>query len=112
MAAVEPGDGRDQGPEADRNSIVASTRRSISPAWMSRRPQAVDLHVRIREHAVLQLLLGHQQHLADRRVLGAGAEERIDAGGAVDGGGLEQLPAVEDRLGIDLRRVLAGRAGS
>ena len=26
-------------PEAERNSIVASTRRSISPAWMSRRPQ-------------------------------------------------------------------------
>ena len=27
-------------PEADRNSIVAEDRRSIRPAWMSRRPQA------------------------------------------------------------------------
>ena len=27
-------------PEATRNSSVASTRRSICPAWMSRRPQA------------------------------------------------------------------------
>ena len=27
-------------PEADRNSITAMIRRSISPAWMSRRPQA------------------------------------------------------------------------
>ena len=34
--------------------------------------------------------------------------ERVLARGAVDRGGLEQLPAVEDRLGVDLRRAAAG----
>ena len=38
------------------------------------------------------------------------AEERVLALGAVDGGRLEQLPAVEDRLRVDARRALAGRA--
>ena len=36
------------------------------------------------------------------------APERVLAGGAVDRGRLEQLPAVEDRLGVDLRRAAAG----
>ena len=96
-------------PEADRNSIVASTRRSISAGGDVATAAVVDLDLGILEDALGELGLGHQQDLADGRVLGAGAEERIDAGGAVDGGGLEQLPAVEDRLGIDLRGVLAGR---
>ena len=40
--------------------------------------------------------------------LAPGPKNGFDAGGAVDRGRLEQLPAVEDRLGVDLRRVLAG----
>ena len=41
---------------------------------------------------------------------GSLAMQHVAAGGAVDRGGLEQLPAVQDRLGIDLRRAPAGRA--
>ena len=59
---------------------------------------------------MLQRLLAHEQDLADRGVLGVRAPERVLAGGAVDRGGLEQLPAVEDRLGIDARCAATGRA--
>ena len=48
--------------------------------------------------------LRHQQDLADVGAL----VERILAGGPVDRGGLEQLPAVEDRLRVDLAGALAG----
>src|SRR3954470_9299690 len=67
----------------------------------------VDPDVRAVEYAPLQRLLAHQQDLADRRVLGVGAEERVLARGAVDRGRLEQLPAVEDRLRGDPPRALA-----
>ena len=65
----------------------------------------VDLEARVGEHAALELLLRHQQDLADGR---AGALERVLAGGAVDRRRLEQLPAVEDRLRVDLRGAAAG----
>src|SRR3954467_13266993 len=39
------------------------------------------------------------------------AEERVAPGHAVDRGLLEQLPAVEDRLGVDERRAAARRPG-
>src|SRR5262249_33746817 len=52
----------------------------------------------------------HQQDLADRRALGVRTEERVLAGRAVDRSRLEELPAVEDRLGVDARRAAAGRA--
>ena len=42
--------------------------------------------------------------------LGVRTEERVLAGGAVDRGRLEQLPAVEDRLRVDARGAAAGRA--
>ena len=61
-------------------------------------------------HVLDQRLLAHQQDLADRRGLGVRAEERVLAGGAVDRGRLEQLPAVEDRLRVDARGAAAGRA--
>src|SRR4029450_6975772 len=38
------------------------------------------------------------------------AVEHVAAGGAVDRRGLEQLPAVEDRLRVDVRRAAAGGA--
>ena len=70
---------------------------------------AVDVDPAVREHAPHELLLAQQQELADRRVRGVGPEERVLALGAVDGGRLEQLPAVEDRLRVDPRRAAAGR---
>jgi hypothetical protein len=73
-------------------------------------PALVDLDVGVVEHALLQGLLAHEQQLADRGLVGVRAEERVLARGAVDGGGLQQLPAVEDRLGVDQRGALAGRA--
>jgi hypothetical protein len=60
------------------------------------------------QHALLQLALAHQQDLADRRRLRVAAEERVALAGAVDRGRLEQLPAVEDRLGVDPRGAAAG----
>ena len=69
----------------------------------------VDVDSRIGDDPAGQRLLAHQQDLADRGVLGVGAEERVLAGGAVDRGRLEQLPAVEDRLGVDAGRAAAGR---
>ena len=52
---------------------------------------------------------GQQQDLADREAVGAVlAVEHVAPGGAVDGGGLEQLPAVEDGLGVDPRGAPAG----
>ena len=58
------------------------------------------------EDALLQRFLGEQQD--------AGAAEpcveRVLALGAVDRRGFEQLPAVEDRLRVDPRGALAGRA--
>src|SRR3981081_1036986 len=63
-------------------------------------PASVDRDVRALEDAVLALILAHQQDLPDRGVLRARTEERIDSGGAVHVRGLEQLPTVEDRLGI------------
>ena len=66
---------------------------------------AVHLDPRIGEHEPLQRLLVHQQDLPDRQRPGVRGE-RVGARGAVDRGGLQQLPAVEDRLGVDLRRAL------
>jgi hypothetical protein len=58
----------------------------------------------------LERRLAHQQDLPDRRVLGVRAEERVAVRGAVDGGRLEELPAVEDRLGVDARGAASGGA--
>src|SRR4029079_1975009 len=61
------------------------------------------------EDPVLERLLAHEEDLADRRALGVGFPEGVLAGGAVDGRGLEQLPAVEDGPGVDARCAAAGR---
>ena len=68
-------------------------------------PARVDLDAFIREHLLLELLLGLQQHLAGaRRARG----ERLGAVGAEDGAVLERDPAVEDRLRVDQRRTRSG----
>src|SRR5918993_974697 len=56
-------------------------------------PARVDRERRVSEDLLHQGRLRHQQDLADRRVVG----ERVFAGRAIDRGGLEQLPAIEDR---------------
>ena len=73
-------------------------------------PAGVELDARVGEHVLDERFLAHQQDLADRGLLGVGAEERVLARGAVDRGRLEQLPAVEDRLRIDARGAAAGGA--
>ena len=67
----------------------------------------VDADALVAQHLLLELGLAHHQDLADRdvRVL-----EDVLALGPVDGRRLEQLPAVEDGLGVDVGRALAGRA--
>ena len=70
----------------------------------------VELDARVGEHVLDERLLAHQQDLADRGLLGVGAEERVLARRAVDRRRLEQLPAVEDRLRVDARGAAAGRA--
>ena len=65
----------------------------------------VDVDARVGEDRAAELLLGHQQHLADGdRLL---VQERVLARRPVDRRRLEQLPAVEDRLGVDRRRALS-----
>src|SRR5205085_10014689 len=54
-------------------------------------------------------LLAHQHDLADRGAADVRPGQRVGAAGTVDGGRLEQLPAVEDRLRVDPRRAAAGR---
>src|SRR5690606_698612 len=71
-------------------------------------PALVDLDARVLEHPDLQLLLAHQQQLADRGVVAL--QERVATLRAVDRGGLQELPPVEDRLGVDLRRAAPGGA--
>src|SRR4051812_2073583 len=109
VAAVQRADGRLQtagGEELERREDAA-----VDVSGLDVAPAAVvDLDVRAVEDPLLQRLLAHQQDLADRRVLRVGAEERVLAGRAVDRRGLEQLPAVEDRLRVDARGALAGRA--
>ena len=61
----------------------------------------------VAQHLLLELLLGLQQHLPDRRRV---AEERVLALGPEDRGVFELHPAVEDRLRVDQRRAHAGRA--
>src|SRR6185436_14006501 len=100
VAAVQRADRRLQaavGEELERGEhpAIDVARLYVAPA------AAVDLDRGAVEDALLQRLLAHQQDLADRRVLRVRAEERVLAGGAVDGGRLEELPAVEDRLRID-----------
>ena len=56
---------------------------------------------------VLELLLGLEQHLPDRR---RGRKERVLALGPEDRRVLQRHPAVEDRLRIDQRRTGAGRS--
>src|SRR4051812_28042418 len=67
----------------------------------------VDRDARVAQHALGEQRLREQHDLADREV--AVAVEDVAALGAVDGGRLEQLPAVEERLRVDLRSALAGR---
>ena len=74
-------------------------------------PAVVHVDPLVAQHPLLELGLGHQQDLPDRVAAGAVAgAQGVAARGAVDRGGLEQLPAVEDRLGVDPRRALARRA--
>ena len=109
VAALEGGD---RGLEARRGEeLERREHAAVDVAGLDVAAAAVvDADPRIVEDALLQRLLGHQQDLPDGRVLGVRAEEGVLARRAVDRGGLEQLPAVEDRLGIDPRRALAGRA--
>ena len=98
-------------PDSARYSSVASTRRSIWPDLMSSLAARVDLDALVGEDALLEQRLGQEDDLADREAVRlVVAVEDVLAGGAVDGGGLEQLPAVEDRLRIDPRRAAAGGA--
>src|SRR3954463_12066857 len=92
-------------PLAARNSSVARTRRApaapraAAPPRRDAPPAAVvDLDVRAAQDPLRQRLLAHEQDLADGRVPGVRAVERVLARGAVDRRGFEQLPAVEDRL--------------
>ena len=71
-------------------------------------PAAVDLDVRVVEHALGERVLVHQQDLPDRRGGRVLADERVAVRRAVDRGRLEQLPAVEDRLRVDPRGAAAG----
>src|SRR4029077_19137297 len=66
----------------------------------------VDVEALVVQHPLGQCFLGEQQDpgAAELRV------ERVLALGAVDRGGFEQLPAVEDRLRVDPRSPFAGRA--
>ncbi len=65
----------------------------------------IDLDPLVVEHPALEQRLGHHQDLADRQVVAVA--QGVLAVGAVDGRGLEQLPAVEDRLGVDPRSAAA-----
>src|SRR6185312_14866607 len=108
VAAVQRADRRLQaagGEELERGEDAAVDLAGLDVAAAA----VVDLDVRAAEDPLLQRLLAHQQDLADRRVLRGRAEERVLARGAVDRGRLEELPAVEDRLRIDARGVLARR---
>ncbi len=109
VAAAQRGDGRlepggDEELERGQHAAVDLAAADV------RAPAAVDLDVRVGEDALRERLLAHQQDLADRRRLRVLADERVAAGGAVDRGRLEQLPAVEDRLRVDPRGAAAGRA--
>jgi hypothetical protein len=109
VTALQRGDRRAQaagGEELERREDAAID----APAADVALAAAVDLHARVLDDALLELGLAHEQQLADGRVLGVAAEERVLALGAVDRGGLEQLPAVEDRLGVDARGAATGRA--
>ncbi len=106
VAALEAGD---RGPQAGvgevcqrgQHAAVDLARADVRP------PAVVDLDALVREHPLLQQGLRQEEDLADRHAVGPLAVEHVAARGAVDGGGLEQLPAVEDGLGVDLRRALA-----
>src|SRR6185436_7941107 len=73
-------------------------------------PALVDLEARVVEHDALELLLAHQQDLPGRGAGAVGRGERVRAVRAVDRRRLQQLPAVEDRLRVDLRGAAAGGA--
>src|SRR3954454_3941608 len=64
----------------------------------------VDREGRVVQDPLLERRLRHQEDLADGGVVCEG----VLVGGAVDRRGLEQLPAVEDRLRVDRGRALAG----
>ena len=105
VAALQRGDGEpvalgDQVLHQRQDAAVDLARGDVLAA------ARVDLEPRVGEHALDQLRLRHQQHLADRGAVG----ERVLALGAVDRRRLEQLPAVEDRLRVDLRRAAPGGA--
>ena len=68
-------------------------------------PARVDLDVRVGEDALGERVLAHEQDLADRA-----AGQRARAARAEDVRRLQQPPALDERLGIDPRRALAGRA--
>ena len=97
VAAVQAGDGRLQavgGEEDDHgeHAAVDDARLDVAAA------AGVDLDALVVQDAALQVLLAHEQELADARVVRAACRERAAVGGAVDRGRLEQLPPVEDRL--------------
>ena len=109
MAALHRGHGRLEaggGEELERGQHAPVDRAGADVAGAA----GVDVDARVGEHVAAQRVLAHQQDLAERRLLGVVAEERVLALGAVDRGRLEQLPAVEDRLRIDARGAAAGGA--
>jgi hypothetical protein len=67
----------------------------------------VDLDALVGQHPPLELRLGEQQDLADRHAVDVIAVQHVLARGAIDRRGLEQFPAVEDRLGVDPGGALA-----
>ena len=70
---------------------------------------AIDGEAGIGERLLSELGLRHQEVLDHARGTARGLRERVLAGRAVERRRLEQLPAVQNRLRVDLRRALAGR---
>src|SRR4051812_17595339 len=108
VTALHRGDGRLQaggGEELERRKHAAVDRAGADVLAAA----VVDRDALVGEHAAGERLLAHEHDLADARLVGSGAQQRVLAPGAVDLGRLEQLPAVEDRLRIDARGALAGR---
>ena len=93
-----------------RYSIIARTRTSSLPELTSPRPAGVDVHARVIQHLLLELLLGGVEPAED----GLGSQG-VDVGGE-RGGAVARLHEDGEWLGLRLRRLgtrdaAAGDAG-
>ena len=106
VAAAQRGHGRVQ--PRDRQELERRQHAPVDlPGLDVLAPARGEVDPGVAQHLLLELLLGLQQHLSDRRRV---AEERVLALGAEDRGVFELHPAVEDRLRVDQRRAHAGGA--